>query len=102
MIEFDEGGTLKEPVFGVGLKSGGAYSFAEKEPELFTPASKLKKQEQNVNGDTTNVHVAFHVNAIDSKSGTEFLMANSRTLESVISKSIKNNRPIRASIRNSY
>ena len=38
-IAFAAGGILQEPVFGVGLRSGAAYSFAERQPELVMPLS---------------------------------------------------------------
>lgn len=37
MLGFAEGGTIREPIVGVGLRSGGSYSFGERGPETITP-----------------------------------------------------------------
>lgn len=99
-----EGGTIKEPIFGVGLKSGATYSLGEKEDEIVTPMSKVKpKGYDDLNQPVqTNTFVNFHINAIDSKTGTEFLIKNSETLQGVVSKAVKNNKSIRRDIKNSY
>ena len=99
---FAEGGEIKEPIFGVGLKSNSAYTFGEKENEIVTPKSKIKPK--GIKQDFTpqsNVYVTFHMNAIDSKTGTEFLIKHSNVLESVVSKAVKSNRSIRRDIKNS-
>lgn len=37
---YADGGVVNEPVFGVGLRSGQTYSFAENGPEIVMPASR--------------------------------------------------------------
>lgn len=98
---FAEGGVLKEPVFGVGLKSGTSYSFAEKEDEMFMPKSKYGKNNGQVEPQT-NIHLNVNLQAIDTQSGTQFLMKNSNVLEGMIGKALKNNKAIRRDIRNAY
>lgn len=98
-----EGGTIKEPIFGVGLKSGASYTLGEKEDELVTPMSKVKPRgQQDVNQPIQqNTFVNFHMNAIDSKTGAEFLVKHSDVLEGVVSRAVKNNRGVRRDVLNS-
>lgn len=100
-----EGGEIKEPIFGVGLKSGATYTLGEKEDELVTPMSKVRaKGNVGINSEPiqTNTFVNFHMNAIDSKTGTEFLVKHSDVLQGVIAKAVKGNKSIRKDIKNSY
>jgi phage-related protein len=39
---YREGGVIREPVIGFGLRSGGRYHFAETEPEIVTPMSRSR------------------------------------------------------------
>ena len=98
---FGEGGVISEPVFGVGLNSGRNYAFGEKgQPELVSPMTSVKTKGGSVDSQS-NVYVNFHINAIDSKSGTEFLLKHSPIIEGTVSKALKNNRQIRKDMFNS-
>lgn len=47
MLGFQEGGWLKEPIIGKGLRSNRMYSFAENQPELVVPQKNLMQSGQN-------------------------------------------------------
>lgn len=94
-----EGGVIEEPIFGVGLKSGSAYSFGEKGNELVVPEGKGFVGTQV---DNTPINMVLSINAIDTQSGTEFLLKNSDMLQGIIAKSIKNNKMVRNTIKHAY
>jgi hypothetical protein len=101
---YAEGGWLTEPIVGKGLRSGQSYTFGENESEWVIPKSKLNQT--GVGGTTNshnqNVNFTVAVNAIDTQSGVDFIMKNSKVYETMISKALKNNRGIRRDIKNSY
>jgi hypothetical protein len=98
-----EGGVIREPVIGKGLKSGEVYNFGEKtkygEPEIVAPMKKLQRSGSR---NQVQYHMPVHISAIDTQSGIEFLMRHSDVIQGQLVKSLKQNKPIRKGIQNSY
>jgi phage-related minor tail protein len=68
--KFAEGGWLMEPIIGMGLRTGTAYTLAERGPELVVPQGKAMGGQ--VNNVTVNVSVAntgarSEVSGVDAK-----------------------------------
>lgn len=96
-----EGGTIKEHIVGKGLSSGQIYQFGEKskygEYEDVVPRSKIRKTETR-----NNIHVTMpiNLNALDTRTGVEFITRNQRVIENNMTRSMKNNRAIRRIMNN--
>lgn len=95
---FHEGGLV-----GTGLRSGAVDM--NKIDKSFNDQAKLKKSNvsnKDYDDGVINNHFSVNINAIDSKSGVEFLAGNTKILENIISRSIKKNRGIRREISSAY
>lgn len=92
-----EGGKITEPILGRGLRSGKTFAFGEKGNEYVFPESKLN----NMRGrsEENNIHFTVHLNAIDTQSGTDFMMKQMPLMQAQISKAIRNNQRIRDTLK---
>jgi hypothetical protein len=98
-----EGGTIAEQIIGKGLQSGKTYTFGEKTPygqdEIVAPVDAIAKKVGESGGGVTFVmKMPVNIQAIDTQTGTEFLMKNSPVLEAQMIKAIRNNRRLRDAI----
>jgi uncharacterized protein YoxC len=100
---FAEGGVISEPVVGKGLQSGKVYNFGEKskygENEIVAPMRKFQKSAPQ---NKYSYHMPIHISAIDTQSGVQFLLKNSDVIQGQMVKNLKQNKPIRKGIQNSY
>jgi len=102
---FAEGGTIKEPIVGQGLRSGSMYAFGEKTPygqnEVVAPMDKLAKIAAGGGGGGQQISLSMpiSVQAIDTQSGVDFLMKHNGTIETNMIKMVRNNRRIRDAFR---
>lgn len=96
-----DGGLIKEHIIGKGLKSGKIYEFGEKEDELITPKSKIKTNPDEYRSENHHYHVSMpiNVNALDTRTGVEFLMQNQQIIEAGMTKAIKYNRRLRTQLQ---
>jgi hypothetical protein len=99
-----EGGTIKEPIVGQGLRSGSIYAFGEKTPygqnEVVAPMDKLAKiAGSGKGGQHISLSMPISVQAIDTQSGVDFLMKHNGTIENSMIKMVRNNRRIRDAFR---
>lgn len=99
-----EGGTIKEPIVGQGLRSGSMYAFGEKTPygqnEVVAPMDKLAKiAGSGKGGQQISLSMPISVQAIDTQSGVDFLMKHNGTIENSMIKMVRNNRRIRDAFR---
>jgi hypothetical protein len=100
-----EGGTIKEPIVGQGLRSGSMYAFGEKTPygqnEVVAPMDKLAKIAAGGPGSGQQISLSMPINvqAIDTQSGVDFLMKHNGTIENSMIKMVRNNRRIRDAFR---
>jgi hypothetical protein len=98
-----EGGTISEHVVGRGMESGNLYHFGEKsqygEDEIVAPMKKLKKA---VPTEKNYFSMPVYLSAIDTQSGTEFLMKHQGVIQNQMLKGMKNNKPIRRGMREAY
>lgn len=98
-----EGGVIREPVIGKGLKSGEVYNFGEKtkygEPEIVAP---MKKFQRSGSRNQVQYHMPIHLSAIDTQSGVSFLMKHSDVIQGQMVKNLRQNKPIRKGIQNAY
>lgn len=107
-IGMREGGTISEPIFGVGLRSSKTYTFGENgSVEDVVPRGRSNRGKSNVINDsmnhpTTQVYFNVQMNSIDSRSGVDFLIANAPVFEGMMAKALKNNKGIRKNIRDAY
>lgn len=91
-----DGGTISEHIVGKGLKSGQIYEFGENskygEYEDVVPRSKTRKTETN-----NNVHFSMPIslNALDTRTGVEFITKNQKVIENNMMRSMKNNKAIK-------
>jgi hypothetical protein len=99
-VPMAEGGIIKEPIIGQGLRSGSSYMFGEGgEDEFVIPEKKFKGFGQQ---SVSNTNVNLNINAIDTQTGVEFLMKNKNVIENQMASSLKNNKGIRTSIRRAF
>ena len=100
---FAEGGVISEPIVGKGLQSGEVYNFGERskygENEIVAPMKKLQKSAPQ---NKYSYHMPIHISAIDTQTGVQFLMRNSDVIQGQMVKNLKQNKPIRKGIQNSY
>jgi DNA repair exonuclease SbcCD ATPase subunit len=95
-----KGGVITEHIVGQGLSSGKTYNFGEGgESEYVIPKSKIDKL-NNKGGSVVTVSMPVNISAIDTKTGAEFLASNQGVIEAGLVKALKNNRKIRAMMRN--
>lgn len=95
---FAEGGDINEHIVGRGLSSGRIYEFGEAgEPETVVPRSKILEGMRKGAKLSHSVSVSMPINiqAIDSRSGVDFLMQNQGVIEAGLVRALKNNRKIR-------
>ena len=102
MFGYADGGVINEPIVGKGMKSGSIYNFGEKtkygEDEIVAPMNKL----QGSHSEKYTVNMPIHLSAIDTQTGVQFLTKNMRVIENQMIRNMKNNRPVRKAIPNSY
>jgi hypothetical protein len=98
-----DGGVIKEHVVGKGMQSGQTYNFGENakygENEIVAPMRKLQKSAPQ---NKFSYHMPIHISAIDTQTGIQFLMKNSDVIQGQMVKNLKQNKPIRKGIQNSY
>ena len=98
-----EGGIIREPIVGKGLRSGEVYNFGEKtkygENEIVAPMKKLQRTGSR---NQVQYHMPIHLSAIDTQSGVAFLMKHSDTIQGQMTKNLRQNKPIRKGIQNAY
>jgi len=98
-----DGGVISEPIVGKGLESGQTYNFGERakygENEIVAP---IKKMQRSVAQNKVEYHMPIHLSAIDTQSGTQFLMKHSDVIQGQMIKNLRQNKPIRKGIQNAY
>ena len=98
-----EGGVISEPIVGKGLKSGEVYNFGENtkygENEIVAPMKKLQKGSSR---SSVQYHMPIHLSSIDTQSGVQFLTKHADTIQSQMIKNLRQNKPIRKGIQNTY
>lgn len=78
-FKFADGGWIKEPVVGVGLRSGGRYSFAENESELVMNQSQVRAASTQPSGSAPSTGPApinITIIAADAQSITDMMRRN--------------------------
>jgi len=122
-FRFAQGGIIKEPIVGFGLKSGKSYSLGEKGPEIVTPLQDTVKEPRIVYpketknfdlektksnheisegrtslGATNNINIS--ISAVDSMSLTELLRRNPQAITApIIEALLSGDRGLMASMR---
>jgi len=99
---FDTGGMITEPVVGKGMKTGKTYEFAKNgKSEMVTPVSEWFERAKDMGGSSQQVifQMPLNLNAIDTRTGVEFIMQNQSVIEASIAKSFRNNKNIRSMVR---
>jgi hypothetical protein len=103
MIGMAGGGVISEPIVGKGMESGTTYNFGERakygENEIVAP---IKKMQRSVAQNKVEYHMPIHLSAIDTQSGTQFLMKHSDVIQGQMIKNLRQNKPIRKGIQNAY
>lgn len=98
-----DGGVIKEPIVGQGLRSGEVYNFGEKtkygENEIVAPMKKLQRSGSK---NQIQYNMPIHLSAIDTQTGVSFLMKHSDVIQGQFTKSLKQNKPIRKGIQSAY
>ena len=88
-----DGGVIREPIFGIG-QSGQTYNFGEGgKPEFVIPADKM-------GGSNLNFTMAVTVQAIDSKSGMQFLKENAAGVADAMIDQLKHSPALSRFVRN--
>lgn len=78
-----------------GLKGPEINLVGENEPELITPASKIKAQESEAS--VTNIH--YYIQAVDAQSFAELVSRNPDAIVAVTSRAIERNKGLRRTIK---
>lgn len=77
---FADGGWIKEPVVGVGLRSGGRYSFAENESELVMNQSQVRASSARPSSSapqaSATTPISITIIAADAQSITDMMRRN--------------------------
>ena len=90
-----DGGIIREPIFGIG-RSGQTYNFGEGgKPEFVIPADKM-----GGGGGTMTFNMAVTVQAIDSKSGMQFLKENAAGVADAMVDQLKHSPALSRFVRN--
>jgi hypothetical protein len=95
VVGMASGGMITEPIVGQGLRTGTSYMLGESGPELVTPMS----QADGLGGSRSETNVMLNINAIDTRSGVDFLMKHRDTIENQLAGSITSNRVGRRAVR---
>ena len=95
-----DGGSISEHIIGRGLKSGRTYEFGERskygEFEDVVPRNKMVMSNS---GQSVTVSMPINLNALDTRSGVEFILQNQKVLETKMMRNIRNNKAIRNVLR---
>ena len=98
-----DGGSISEHIVGRGLKSGRTYEFGERskygEFEDVVPRNKMSMHNS---GQSVTFSMPININALDTRSGVDFIMQNQKLIETNMLRSMRNNKSIRNMIGRSY
>lgn len=98
---YDNGGMITEPVVGAGMRTGKTYEFAKNgKSEMVTPVSEWAKNIQG--GESYHFSMPLNLNALDTRTGVEFIMRNQSVIENGMVKSMRNNKSLRGMMRRTY
>jgi hypothetical protein len=84
------------------MKTGKTYEFAKNgKSEMVTPVSEWFERAKDMGGSSQQVifQMPLNLNAIDTRTGVEFIMQNQSVIEASIAKSFRNNKNIRSMVR---